>query len=145
GTKARTASIAQNGFHGAEIHPGARTVDQRLEDLVHPPAEGEDEIPAVLQLVGRVLIAKPAPPLLVEIERETQTRRIDPALADLAQSPYRPRVGQGVCDPREACGIRDVGETVAFFGELNALLAGLSRDPFVPIDDHLRWEGRVRA
>jgi hypothetical protein len=108
GTIVWPVTIAENRLHRPEIHPRARAVDERLEDLVHPATDGEDQVAAVLQLVIRVLIAKPTPQLLIEIKRETETRRIDPPVAGLAQSPYSPSVGQGVCDPREACGIRDL-------------------------------------
>jgi hypothetical protein len=130
----------QELFHGAQIHPSACSVDQRLKHLIHAPADREYEIPALLQLVVGILIAKPAALLLVEIEGEAQTGRIHPTLAGLAQPPYRPVVGQGVCDPREACELRDVRETVSLLGEPDASLAGRTGDPFMAVEDHLGGE-----
>jgi hypothetical protein len=54
--------------------------------------------------------------LLAEIESKAQTV-VNPPLADLAQSAYRPVLGQGVCDIRQAGGIRDCSKTVSVLGE----------------------------
>jgi hypothetical protein len=48
---------------------------------------GEDQVAAVLELIDRETVDEPAAPLLVEVEREAQTRGIDPGPADLAQPP----------------------------------------------------------
>src|SRR4029077_4267268 len=37
----------------------------------------------------------------------------NPTLADLAQSPYSPLFGQGVCDLRQACGVGDISKTIS--------------------------------
>src|SRR5712671_2556873 len=92
-----------------------------------------------------MLITKPAAPLLLKIEREAQTGRINPTLADLAQSPYSPLFGQGVCDLRQACGVGDISKTISLLGEGNAGLAGLAGDVLVAVQDHLSREGRMPA
>src|ERR1700747_2424473 len=69
-------------------------------------AHPEHQVATVFDLIAGVLIAEAAALLLVEVEREAQAA-VDPTLADLAQSPYRPRLGQGVCDLCQACGVGD--------------------------------------
>jgi hypothetical protein len=76
-----------------------------LEDLIHPAAQLEQQIPAVLQLVVRILVPEPTPLLLFQIQSEAQATGVDPTLADLAQPPYRRFLGQGICDLRQACGV----------------------------------------
>ena len=70
---------------------------------------------------------------------------INPTLADLAQPPYSPLVGQGVCDLRQACGVRDRGKAVSFLGKADAGLARLTGDVFVAIQDDLGGKGRMTA
>ncbi len=57
----------------------------------------KDQITAALDLIDGVVVAKPAPLLAFQIQGETPTGAIDPALSDLAQMPYSPDLGQGVC------------------------------------------------
>src|SRR5215469_1414891 len=80
------------------------------------PAHLEDEVATVFDLITGVLIAEAAARLLVEVKREAQAA-VDPTLADLAQSPYSPRRGQGVCDLRQACGVGDRRKAVPFLGK----------------------------
>ena len=92
---------------------------QRLEHLpFHTPADPKIRFPAVLHLIIGEAIPKPAAFLLFEVQREAQTAAINPPLADLAQSPYSPRVGQGRCDLREAGGVGDGGETVVLLDKI---------------------------
>src|SRR5258708_8808581 len=79
------------------------------------------------------------------MESEVETGRINPTLADLAQSPYSPLFGQGVCDLRQACGVGDISKTISLLGEGNAGLAGLAGDVLVAVQDHLGWEGGMPA
>ena len=62
---------------------------QALKHLVEMAADREDQVATVFYLIARVLIAKAAALLLVEVEREAHAG-VDPTLADLAQSPYSP-------------------------------------------------------
>ena len=61
------------------------TVNQGLKHLVEMPADLEDQVAPVFDLIVGVLIAKAAALLLIEVEREAHTDVI-PTLADLAQS-----------------------------------------------------------
>jgi hypothetical protein len=122
----------------------AAAVDQGLKHLVEMPAHLEDQVATVFDLIAGVLIAEPAALLLVEVEREAQAA-VDPTLADLAQSPYRPRLGQGVCDLRQACGVGDPRQAISFLGEAQACLARLAGDIFVAVQHHLGGERRMPA
>src|ERR1700758_897857 len=77
-------------------------------------------------------------------EREAQAA-VNPTLADLAQSPYRRFLGQGVCDLRQAWRIRDSRKTVPLLGKAEARLARLAGDVFVAVQHHLRGERRMPA
>src|SRR5215469_9819530 len=92
-------------------------------------ADLEHQVATVFDLIAEVLIAEAAALLLVEVEREAQAA-VDPTLADLAQSPYSPRLGQGVCDLRQACGVGDGGKTVSFLGKVEAGFARPAGDIF---------------
>src|SRR5260370_28170865 len=96
------------------------------KDLLHLSAQMECQVAAVFHLVDGGRITKAGALLVFEIQPETQTRSVNPALADLAQAPYSRSFRQGVCDFGEICGRRDHGETVSFFGKANLLLSGLA-------------------
>src|SRR5215813_3133093 len=117
-------------------------VDQK--HLVEMPGHLEDEVATVFDLITGVLIAEAAARLLVEVKREAQAA-VDPTLADLAQSPYSPRRGQGVCDLRQACGVGDRRKAVPFLGKAQARLARLAGDVFVAVQHHLGRERRMPA
>src|SRR6266436_3416181 len=85
----------------------------------------KDQVAAVLDLVHRVGIAESAALPLIPIQRQAQTR-VNPALADLAQAPYSPGFGQGVCDLRQVCGPGNDGETVALLGKADTGLPRLA-------------------
>src|SRR5215470_16336238 len=91
---------------GLQVEWCAAAVDQGLKHLVEVPAHVEDEVATVFGLIAGILIAKAAALLLVEVKREAQAG-VDPTLTDLAQSPYSPSLGQGVCDLGQACGVGD--------------------------------------
>jgi len=141
----RTMLVSEDGLDGLQIERGAAAVDERLKHLFHVPAHRKDQVSAVLDLIARILITKPAALLLLKIEREAQTGRVNPTLADLAQSPYRPLFGQGVCDLGQACGVGDISKTVSLLREGNAGLAGLAGVVLVAVQDHLGREGRMPA
>src|SRR5262252_4954323 len=92
-------------------------------------------------IVG-VLVAEPAALLLVVVKGEAHTG-INPTLADLAQPPYSPLVGQGVCDLGQACGVRDSSKAVSVLGKGDAGLARLTGNIFVAIQDDLGGKGRM--
>src|SRR5437660_6776439 len=94
----------------------ATAVNEGLKHLVHVPADLEDQVSTVFDLIVGVLITEPAALLLVEVEGEAHTH-VNPTLADLAQSPYSPLLGQGLCDLRQVCGVRDSSKAVSFLGE----------------------------
>ncbi len=58
--------------------------------------------------------------MLVQVEPEAQARGVDPSVDDLAQAPYRPGLGQGVCDLSQAFRVTDPGEAVALLREVDA-------------------------
>jgi hypothetical protein len=95
----RAATISQDRLDGLQVQGCAAAVDQGLKHLVEMPAHLEDQVATVFDLIAGVLLAEPAALLLVEVEREAQAA-INPTLADLAQSSYSARLGQGVCDLR---------------------------------------------
>src|ERR1700751_5775019 len=64
-------------------------------------------------------------------------------LADLAQSPYSPVFGQGVCDLRQACGVGDRRKAVPFLGKDDARFARLAGNVLMTVQDHLGGEGRM--
>src|SRR2546423_13043520 len=108
------------------------------------PAHLEDQIATVFDLIAGVLIAEPAALLLVEVEREAHTG-VDPTLADLAQSPYSPGLGQGVCDLRQAGGVGDARKAIPLLGKAEARLARLAGNVFVAVQHHLGGERRMPA
>src|ERR1700740_3166971 len=140
----RAATVSQDRPDGLQVQGCAAAVDQGLKHLVEMPADLEDQVATVFDLIAGILIAEPAALLLVEVECEAQTA-VDPTLADLAQSPYSPRLGQGVCDLRQACGVGDGGKAVSLFGKAEARLARLAGDVFVAVQHHLGGERRMPA
>src|SRR3954454_11105054 len=107
---------------GFEVQWRATAVNEGLKHLVHVPADLEDQVSTVFDLIVGVLITEPAALLLVEVEGEAHTA-VNPTLADLAQSPYSPLFGQGLCDLRQACGVGDSSKAVSLLGEGDARLA----------------------
>src|SRR5215510_3906530 len=103
------------------------------------PADFENQVAAVLHLVVGVLVMKPALFLLVQVERKTQAGGINPTLADFAQPPYHPWLGQGVCDLCEACCVRDMSKTVSFLCKADAGFARLTGYVFVTFS--MTWAG----
>src|ERR1700747_567079 len=144
GAISRAATVSQDRPDRLEVQWCAAAVDQRLKHLVQMPAQLEDQVATVFDLIAGVLIAEPPALLLVEVEREAQAA-VDPTLADLAQSPYSPRLGQGVCDLRQACGVGDRRKAVSFLVKAEACLARLTGDVFVAVQHQLRGERRMPA
>src|SRR5690349_15264508 len=121
----RTMLVSEDGFDGLEIEWGTAAVNEGLKHLVHVPAHLEDQVSTVFDLIVGVLVTEPAALLLVEVEGEAHTA-VNPTLADLAQSPYSPLFGQGLCDLRQACGVGDSSKAVSLLGEGDASLARLA-------------------
>ncbi len=96
--------VSEDRLDGFQVQGRTTAVDQGLKHLVHVPAHLKDQVATVFDLIVGVLIPEPAALLLVEVEREAYTG-VNPTLADLAQSPYSPVLGQGVCDLRQTCGV----------------------------------------
>jgi hypothetical protein len=53
--------------------------------------------------------------------------------------------GQGLCDLRQACGVRDSSKAVSLLGEGNARLARLAGNILMAVQDNLSGEGRMAA
>src|SRR5574341_536153 len=119
----RPSFPAEDRFQPLHVQPRAGPVDQPLEDLLHLSPQMKDQVATVLDLVHRVLVAKSASLLFFQIECEAEAGAVDPTLADLAQVPYSPRVGQGVCNLGQVCGLGNDGKTVALLGEGDPILA----------------------
>jgi len=83
--------------------------------------------------------------LLVQVEPEAQARAVDPSVDDLAQAPYRPGLGQGVCDLSQAFRVTDSGEAVALLREVEPGRLGGAGEIFVAVEDDLRPERRMPA
>src|SRR6202047_4953003 len=136
--------VSEDGFDGLEIEWGTAAVDERLKHLFHVPAHLKDQVATVFDLIVGVLIMEPAALLFVEVEGEAHTG-VNPTLADLAQSPYSPLFGQGLCDLRQAGGVRDSSKTVSLLGEGDSRLACLAGNVLMAVQDHLGRKGRMTA
>ena len=140
----RAMLVTEDGLDGFQVEQRAAAVDQGLKHLVHVCADLEDQVATVFDLVVGVLVTEAAALLLVIVEGEADTA-VNPTLADLAQPPYSPRFGQGVCDLRQACGVRDIGKAVSLFGEEDAGPARPAGDVFVAVQHHLGRERGMAA
>src|SRR3984893_5859391 len=140
----RTLLVSEDGFDGLEIEWGTAAVDERLKHLFHVPAHIKDIDTVGYVLIVGGLIMDPAALLLVEVEGEAHTG-VNPTLADLAQSPYSPLFGQGLCDLRQAGGVRDSSKTVSLLGEGDSRLACLAGNVLMAVQDHLGRKGRMTA
>src|SRR6201993_2614538 len=111
----------------------------KLSHLVHVPAHIEDQISTVFDLIAGVIVREPAVLLLVIVEGKAHTA-VNPTLADLAQPPYSPGFGQGVCDLRQSCGVRDSGKAISLLGEEDARSARLQATYSWPFK--ITWAGK---
>jgi hypothetical protein len=66
----RAASVSQDRLDSLQVQWCAAAIDQGLKYLVEMPADLEDQVATVFDLIAGVLIAEPAAFLLVEVERE---------------------------------------------------------------------------
>ena len=76
------ARVAHDGFDCLYVQQHAAAVNQRLKDLIHVPADFENQVAAVLELIVEVLVMKPAPLLFLGVERKAQAGGINPTLAE---------------------------------------------------------------
>jgi hypothetical protein len=63
--------VAKDRLDPVQVQGRSRPVNQRLEDLLHAMAGMKQQVPAVLQLIGRILVTKDTSFLLIEVEGET--------------------------------------------------------------------------
>ena len=68
----RPAFVVQNRSDGFPVQQLAAAVNQRLKDLIHVPTDLENQVTAVLHLIIRILVMKPALLLLHQVEREAR-------------------------------------------------------------------------
>ena len=134
---------AEDGLELGHLQPRAGPIDDPLKDLLEGPARVKQEVATGFDLIHGVVVAKPALLLLVEIQRETETRAIDPALTHLAQAPYRLGLRQGLCDRGQVGRRGDRGETVALLGEYDPAGRSVRGDVLMPIEHDLGAERRM--
>src|SRR6202007_1429653 len=138
----RTVLVAQDGFDGLQIQWRAAAVDQGLKHLVHVPAHVEDQVSTVVDLIAGVIVGEPAVLLLVVVEGKAHAA-VNPTLEYLAQPPYSPRFGQGVCDLRQSCAVSDSGKAISLLGEEDARSARLAGNVLMAVQAHLGGGGGV--
>src|SRR3979490_1232739 len=136
----RTMPVSEDRLDGLQVQGSAAAVDERLKHLFHVPAHLEDQVSTVFDLIVGILVTEPAALLLVEVEGEAHTG-VNPTLANLAQSPYSPLFGQGLCDLRQAGGVRDSSKTVSLLGEGDSRFACLAGNVLMAVQDHLGRKG----
>ena len=137
-----TLAHPEEGAQPRHVQPGTGPVHHGVEGALHRRAVGEDQVAAVLDLKDRVGVAEAAAVLLGQVQAEAQACGVDPTSRDLAQAPYSPRLGQGVCDLSQALRFTDPGETVALLREADARRLGGAGDVLVAVEDDLgaeRW------
>ena len=83
--------------------------------------------------------------LFVGGQGKTQTRGVNPTLADLGQAPSSALGTHGICDFGQGCGVGNFGKAIAFFGERKVLTLGFTRDVLMSVEDDHRVERRMRA
>ena len=108
---------AEDGAHRGHVQPGAGAVHHSVKQLLHLSADVKQQVAAVLDLVNREGVTETGAALFVGGQGETQTRGVDPPVADLAQAPYSRGLRQGICDPGQARRISNRGEAVAVLAE----------------------------
>lgn len=145
GGSARPLSHPEQGPQLRHVEPGPGAVHDGVEGPFHDRAGGEDQIVGVLDLVDRVGVAETAALLVGQVQAEAQAGGVDPTVQDLAQAPYSPGLGQGLCDLSQALGVIDTSKAVALLCERDAVGLRLAGDVFVAIEDDLGTERRVSA
>ena len=101
-----------------------------VKQVLHLRAGLEQQVPAVFGLVDRVAVTESAALLLIEVQAEAQTGRIDPPVADLAQAPYSRITRPGISDPGATKPWDPADESLA--GQPERALQGIVGDPRCP-------------
>ena len=86
---ARSTPSSQNRLDGFQIQGSPATINQCLEDLIHMVADFKDQVPAVFELIDRIIVVKSAVLLLLQVEGKAQAGAVNPTVADLAELPCR--------------------------------------------------------
>src|SRR5215469_16981615 len=142
GSGLQPTTASENGFDPWHIPGSAGSVHQRREGLLHLATPLKQEMAAVLEWVDRILVAEAAGGLFFRIEGQAEAG-INPTLADLGQAPYSRRGRQGVCDSRQACGVRNRSKTIPLFGKLHSRSLRPTGHILVTVQDDLGRKGRV--
>ncbi len=143
GMVVRTILPAKDGREGFHIQRTARPVQQFLIHLIQRRSALEQQVAAVFQLIKRILILEFRALLLIPIQRETQTRGIEPTVTNLGQPPYSVRCTQGLCDLIQGLEIGPSRKTVALLLYRQAPFTSLAFDPFMTVGNHLRPKRRI--
>ncbi len=80
---------SQNRLDSFQVQGCPAAINQCLEDLIHVVADLKDQVPAVFELIDRIIVVKPAVLLLLEVEGKAQAGGVNPTVADLTQRPWR--------------------------------------------------------
>ncbi len=97
----RALFLAEEGPELSHVEACAAPLDDAVEPRLHLRAGGEQEVPGVLDLVDRVVVAEATRRPFVQIEAEAETSAVDPAVTDLAESSRRlfEETRQAPCNP----------------------------------------------
>jgi len=131
-----TVCGAKDGLDGLKLKRGPRSINRALKDLIQDATSRKEEIPAILGLVNRIGVPESTFLLLPTLQSEAQTR-VNPTLTGSNQAPSRARSSHGICDPGQACDVRDLGKTIVFLGKGDLALAGLTSYILMPIENNL--------
>jgi len=137
--------VAKDGLQGLYVKRSTAALNEAMKNLIHRMAAPEEKIAAILCLKDRIGVVKTASLLFFEVQREAKARRVNPALADPDQAPYRAWSSHGLCDSGQACGAHYMGKTVGVFCKAYTFFAGLAGYILVPVQDDLCPEGRMAA
>src|SRR3990170_2582130 len=131
---------AKDGLDLLQFKGGPRSIKGALKDLIQDAPSRKEKITAILDLVNGIGVTKSTFLLLLTLQSETQTR-VNPTLTGSNQAPYRARSSHGICDPRQACGVRDLGKTVVFLGKKDLAPPCLTSHILMSIEDNLSGKG----
>jgi hypothetical protein len=139
----RATFATEDGLPTLHIQTGTTAVHHCLEQQLHNGRPDEKSDSGCIQPdrlsthTGTSCAADPADPA------KTQTRTVNPAIADLAQSPCRPTFEQGICDFGQTGRAGKYSEAVSLLCELNAATTCLTGDVLVTVQNDLGTERRM--
>lgn len=136
-TLAGTLFGSQDGPKLLYVQLRARPVDHPLKYLFQFAPSGKEQVARILPLVDGVSIPEAGLLLCGQIQRKTETGRVDPTLTDPAQPPYDALSEQGVCDFCQACSVGNLGETVSILAKSNPFPYRFSGDILMAVQDNL--------